>query len=129
MTYYVTAERYRWVGRATRPIAKGEEIFLTYVPTNNLREKRREQLQDGWDFKCECPKCSEGEDRYTQSLIDARNAGLMYEPRKSEPAAVFRDNFDQFRYTIIRRIQLLEEIAGSLDDEAGKSRRIELTFA
>ncbi|KAJ3554111.1 hypothetical protein NPX13_g10703 [Xylaria arbuscula] len=128
--YWVNPRSYRWVGVATRAIKKGEEMCIAYIPTHNLRFQRQAQLEERWGFRCACSKCKEGEDEYTQSLIDARNAGIPYESKRSEPAAYFEDNFDQFRDTIERRIALLREICESVKDgKEGESRRMELTFA
>ena len=48
------------ISRATRDIAKGEEIFQQYVPVKALPEVRLKQYQEGWGFECQCRLC-EGE--------------------------------------------------------------------
>lgn len=42
-----------------RPIKKGEQLFISYLPLNNemSREKRREKFTSSWAFVCTCEKC------------------------------------------------------------------------
>lgn len=44
---------------ATRPIAAGEEITLTYMDPLRPRAKRQHKLHDVWGFKCTCPACTQ----------------------------------------------------------------------
>jgi SET domain len=43
---------------AVKPIAVGEEITISYLPTTiQRRERRRQLLQARYLFECECPRC------------------------------------------------------------------------
>lgn len=42
--------------RATRPIAAGEEVFISYVDSEDSLQERQEQLRD-YGFVCECARC------------------------------------------------------------------------
>ncbi|EED16036.1 SET and MYND domain protein, putative [Talaromyces stipitatus ATCC 10500] len=43
--------------RAIRPIAKDEQIFISYVDTTYSVGTRRHELQERYRFECQCPKC------------------------------------------------------------------------
>ncbi|KCV70782.1 hypothetical protein H696_03132 [Fonticula alba] len=45
------------VFRAVRPIAVGEEVTISYVPTNRPVSTRRHQLREGYFFNCGCDRC------------------------------------------------------------------------
>ncbi|KAI1873157.1 uncharacterized protein JN550_003410 [Neoarthrinium moseri] len=55
--------------RATRPIKKGEEMFMKYIDVTNPLSVRQNELQDTYYFSCQCPKCKKGssfpEDTFT----------------------------------------------------------------
>ena len=42
---------------ATRPIEKGEEMFISYIDEMLPREERRRLLKESYLFDCECEKC------------------------------------------------------------------------
>ncbi len=42
--------------RATREVAAGEEVFLSYAPTELPYDERQKRLKF-WGFKCRCPRC------------------------------------------------------------------------
>ncbi|KAI0198385.1 hypothetical protein F4808DRAFT_436196 [Astrocystis sublimbata] len=63
----------RWVARANRHIATGEELTIAYTPPHEECETRKADLQKDWGFQCDCPKCTEGLDLYTTSLQRARD--------------------------------------------------------
>jgi SET and MYND domain-containing protein len=46
--------------RTIRPIAKNEEILITYVDTTEPYYMRQHALKTNWFFTCHCPKCQEG---------------------------------------------------------------------
>ena len=43
---------------AIRPIARDEQIVVSYVDATNPRHVRQKELQDKYFFECECSKCS-----------------------------------------------------------------------
>ncbi|KAF7187933.1 SET and MYND domain-containing protein 5 [Pseudocercospora fuligena] len=50
--------------RATKPIAAGEEILISYASNDNY-ELRQVLLEQQWGFTCDCPRCkAESEDEY-----------------------------------------------------------------
>lgn len=44
--------------RALRHIARGEQIFLSYIDATNPRHVRQKELQERYFFDCKCSKCS-----------------------------------------------------------------------
>jgi len=51
--------------RATRDVAAGEELTVSYLNDGQLlwpRERRRTELQQRWDFNCNCRRCAEAAD-------------------------------------------------------------------
>jgi len=45
------------ISRATKNIAKGEELFQVYVPVKPLIDARTLQYKNSWGFECNCPLC------------------------------------------------------------------------
>ncbi|KAK0656918.1 hypothetical protein B0T16DRAFT_318850 [Cercophora newfieldiana] len=45
------------ISRATKDIAKGEELFQTYIPVKPLPGARNEGFKS-WGFDCDCPLCT-----------------------------------------------------------------------
>ena len=40
-------------------IKKGEEVTASYIgDSGENTATRQERLRNGWDFECDCPKCS-----------------------------------------------------------------------
>jgi SET and MYND domain-containing protein len=48
----------RMVVKATRPIGKDEQVFVSYVDTTYCVTTRRRQLKQRYFFDCECLKCT-----------------------------------------------------------------------
>ncbi len=44
-----------------RPVSEGEELLISYVPTDMDLHERRSALKSGYGFECNCPKCSIGQ--------------------------------------------------------------------
>jgi hypothetical protein len=44
---------------AIEHIKKGEELTISYIPSNNWTKARRTQELQRWDFACSCPSCEE----------------------------------------------------------------------
>ncbi|KAI1419940.1 hypothetical protein F5Y12DRAFT_720131 [Xylaria sp. FL1777] len=129
LSYEVFEGTYRWVGRASRHIAKGEEILVTYLANHSRREERAKLAREVWGFSCDCPKCNDGIDTYTASLIRARNAANAFEPEKTEPPPIFVDDLEAMAERLKFRTELLREIVGSQKHHhEDPSRRRELTF-
>ena len=42
---------------ARRPIAAGEELFISYIDESLSRDERRALLRKQYLFECECTKC------------------------------------------------------------------------
>lgn len=55
--------------RAARPIAKDEEITISYATPYNPYNVRQEYLQEAFRFTCTCSRCQKGE-ATDQSLIE-----------------------------------------------------------
>ncbi|KAI1298542.1 hypothetical protein F5Y03DRAFT_398085 [Xylaria venustula] len=122
---------YRWVGTAKRDIAEGEEILVDYIPGHTIRIQRIEGLLGTWGFRCGCPKCIRGMDTYTASLIKARNAAaatLTGRPRANRYPK-FVDRFEEEKYRVKLRSDLLREIVAAQGNTEDTARRAELTYA
>ena len=52
------ANTFLFCARATKDIAAGEEILISYVPTEWPFAHRQEVLLDRYKFRCKCPRCS-----------------------------------------------------------------------
>lgn len=46
--------------RALRPIAKGEEIFISYIDATEPCRRRQRDLSERFYFQCRCGKCEKG---------------------------------------------------------------------
>jgi hypothetical protein len=46
--------------RTLKPIAKGEEIYISYIDTTNPYTRRQSELEARWFFACRCSKCQKG---------------------------------------------------------------------
>ncbi|KAI0869952.1 hypothetical protein GGS24DRAFT_511376 [Hypoxylon argillaceum] len=129
VTYVTNDTRARWVGRATRDISAGDELLISYVPTHRPTEQRQKTTQNSWGFLCDCPKCSEGLDTYTTSLLKARDITSGIEPGKTHPPA-YRNDIVETEGRIRTRIKLLRETVAEVGDtEESKWRRRQLAFA
>lgn len=53
-----SAPTYLFCCRATRDIAPGEEVLISYVPAEWSFENRQYVLHDRYRFWCKCPRCS-----------------------------------------------------------------------
>ncbi|EOD47967.1 putative set and mynd domain protein [Neofusicoccum parvum UCRNP2] len=64
--------------RALNPIAKDEEISISYVDPTNPFERRQTELRQRYHFACACTKCAHGaslrEDRWLPSTSDLQVA-------------------------------------------------------
>ncbi|KAJ8129079.1 hypothetical protein O1611_g4552 [Lasiodiplodia mahajangana] len=156
--YTTSAERRRWVGRATRDIRLGEELTISYLPLYHPTEERQASTMD-WGFKCLCDRCRGAEDTYTASLAEAlfladKTAQDKTEPDGTEPDGAepdgaepdrtepdgtepdrtqtyrFGDSFEEDDSRLRTRIALLRELVDREGDgEDSKWRRRELVHA
>lgn len=53
----ITFDGKRATLRALSPIAKGEQIFISYIDETQRQEVRREALAKTWFFQCLCSRC------------------------------------------------------------------------
>jgi hypothetical protein len=58
--------------RALRPISKGEEVTVSYLPLSHdtITHMRQKFLSEGYNFECTCPKCARPSKARAQSDID-----------------------------------------------------------
>ena len=61
-----TSQRRAGVGSfvAKRNIAAGEELFISYIDVYKSVPMRARELSENYLFRCECPMCTTGVDRY-----------------------------------------------------------------
>ncbi|PYH47591.1 S-adenosylmethionine-dependent methyltransferase [Aspergillus saccharolyticus JOP 1030-1] len=60
--------------KAIRPIAEGEQIFISYVDTTNPRWLRQKELQERYYFRCRCTKCETEEKEGKEGQGEAATA-------------------------------------------------------
>ncbi|KAI1185443.1 hypothetical protein F5B17DRAFT_432545 [Nemania serpens] len=129
VSYACSTKKNRWVGRARRDIAMGEELLIAYAPMHDTKRDRLAETKQAWNFDCHCAKCDEGLDAYTASLQTARDIAIGAELGRSKPPT-FEDDVDAMARKAHNRIELLTEIVSQgVDTYDGKCRRRELTFA
>jgi len=58
---------------ANRFITKGEEITISYLPTNWTRSKRQGNLSATYDFDCDCSRCKQEEEEESKDDSDEIN--------------------------------------------------------
>ncbi|RWA12582.1 hypothetical protein EKO27_g2538 [Xylaria grammica] len=130
LSYECSNEANRWVARAHRHIVAGEELFISYIPTHKATKGRQRTTLKQWGFTCGCDKCTAGVDRYTASLIQARDAANAFEPEKTAEPPIYPNNVEGMSEQLKLRIDCLKDIVGAQDgDDEDDSRRKELTFA
>ncbi|QSZ32902.1 hypothetical protein DSL72_002483 [Monilinia vaccinii-corymbosi] len=85
----ITFDGKRATLRALSPIAKGEQVFLSYIDETQRREVRQAALAETWFFNCNCDRCSFSSSVYSE---------LMTYPTISTPIldnlVPFRETFD-----------------------------------
>ncbi|KAI1127099.1 hypothetical protein F5Y10DRAFT_200230 [Nemania abortiva] len=125
--YVCDVKKLRWVGRAKRDIRQGEELLVTYSYCHDHTEQRLSNTRV-WGFECDCPRCHDGPDTYTDSLIRARDLVNGVEPQPAAPSLYADDNRSvEERYRT--RLELLREIVAKEGDAAEKKiRQRELVF-
>jgi len=75
----IESDRSTLVVRANCPIAKGAEVFITYLPTALLEEpgeQRRARLEGGRGFECACEKCRPERDALTGAAEAASSVAV-----------------------------------------------------
>ncbi|TRX89189.1 hypothetical protein FHL15_009887 [Xylaria flabelliformis] len=120
----------RWVGRASRNIAQGEELFVSYI-SNHAPTAQRQTNTTGWDFNCGCNKCLGGNDTYTAFLEDARDVANEAGVDWAMTLSPFVDDIKAMEERLLRRVNLLKQAnqpnaAGGTQDN---SHQKELIFA
>ncbi|KAL6708100.1 SET domain-containing protein 5 [Coniothyrium glycines] len=73
LSYYWNASRNRKIVYATRPIKKGEEVFVSYISLLLAQEDRQRYL-DRYGFKCHCEACAQ--ERVAMQLSDQRRTTI-----------------------------------------------------
>lgn len=106
--------------RATRIIAKGEEIFMPYLLPNVDNKIVQDQLQQIWGFKCDCELCdaesSTTTNQYRQRLQSHKrfNQIVNQDLKKlnidslDELYRKTRRNYDEQRFERLPHVALLE---------------------
>lgn len=54
-----------------RPVKRGQQLFISYVPLNNelSTEERQQKFKSSWDFRCNCEKCDPTNEAIDSVLI------------------------------------------------------------
>lgn len=111
---------------ASRPIAAGEEICVSYLPDRNLLvpASQRAKLLANWGFKCGCPRCSGFDDTRTM-LCPACHQGFVQPPLDAGDGADWShcDNCDlqSPAEEMCKAEAAVHEIADSLKNLKGNS--------
>ncbi|KAI1739107.1 hypothetical protein F4680DRAFT_449212 [Xylaria scruposa] len=111
----------RWAGRANRPIAKGEELNISYLSSHSLREERQEDAMTGWGFACTCTKCTGGPDNYTASLEQARD--IVNGLDRSRTTLAYQDDMNAMAIQIHTRVNSLRDIVKEASDPGERKWR------
>ncbi|KAI1735668.1 hypothetical protein F4680DRAFT_452756 [Xylaria scruposa] len=98
----------RWVGRASRNIAQGEQLFITYI-SNHAPTAERQINTNGWDFTCGCDKCLGANDTYTAFLEDARDVANNDGVDWARTLSPFVDDIQAMEERLLRRVNLLKQ--------------------
>ncbi|KAI0446400.1 hypothetical protein F4803DRAFT_568418 [Xylaria telfairii] len=121
----------RWVGRASRNIAEGEQLFIAYLAIHAPVAQRQAKSQQ-WGFNCACDKCLEKKDLYTSALEDARDIANNVEVEWAKPLSLHTNDVHNLEERLARRVDLLRQAndkQNEADKEKDKSPQKELIFA
>ncbi|GAB7338519.1 hypothetical protein MBLNU457_5269t2 [Dothideomycetes sp. NU457] len=66
--------------RSLRPIAKDEEVFITYIDCTNPYTVRQEELRDRYGFICACSKCQRKGSDETQTTVSPSSSRAIRKP-------------------------------------------------
>ncbi|KAI8947216.1 hypothetical protein F4801DRAFT_582629 [Xylaria longipes] len=129
VTYECNTYPDRWVGRANRHIAAGEELTISYISCYSLREERQWETATNWGFTCACTKCTGGLDTYTASLERARDIANGLDGSRARPE-IYGDNIEKMTNELHTRVDLLRDIVKqAANPEERKWRSRELAMA
>ncbi|KAI0474573.1 hypothetical protein F4859DRAFT_514428 [Xylaria cf. heliscus] len=120
----------RWIARANRDIATGEELTITYIASHSLSEERQADTSRGWGFNCACPKCSGGPDDYTASLERARDIVNGLDGSRARPTA-YGDDIGTMAKALLDRVTLLRDIVSQTnasDENKWRSREFAMAL-
>ncbi|CAJ1339035.1 unnamed protein product, partial [Effrenium voratum] len=89
---------------AAEPIEPGQELFTHYVELREVRQERRQRLQESYGFSCECSACqahSEDSDRRRKEMMRLKEiiAQDMQNP----------ENFDRGERSVKRVLKLFDQ--------------------
>ncbi|KAI1406939.1 SET domain-containing protein [Hypoxylon sp. FL1857] len=98
-----------WISRATRPIKKGEELTLSYIPPYPSRQRRQVGLRS-WGFECQCNRCRGWDEEYDTVLREAcREQGLF--PEGEDKVILPQEPGEEREQAMLRqRVALLERL-------------------
>ncbi|KAI0112822.1 SET domain-containing protein [Hypoxylon sp. NC0597] len=107
LSYTTTVVPGFWIATATRPIRKGTQLTVTYIPPFPSRDRRQATLQS-WGFTCRCIRCEGWDDDYDKELLEAcRLQGLVPEEAEGIPQEA---NEDPGHARLRRRIELTRKL-------------------
>ncbi|KAI0467591.1 hypothetical protein F4859DRAFT_239068 [Xylaria cf. heliscus] len=120
----------RWVGRANRNIAQGEQLFISYLAHHAPLADRQAKAR-AWDFSCGCDKCLERNDIYTAFLEDARDVANDAGMEWARTLAPHNNNIQHMEERLVRRVDLLKQAnqQNAANQEEDKCFQKELIFA
>ncbi|KAI1659339.1 SET domain-containing protein [Daldinia decipiens] len=108
--YTATAWTGHFICTPMRPIKKGEEITISYIPNQAPREKRQAALRKFWKFGCLCNRCEGWDLDYDVQLEEAYR--LQY-PNADEDTLLpgfIQGGREAEERRILRRAELLEAL-------------------
>ncbi|KAI3318519.1 SET domain-containing protein [Xylariaceae sp. AK1471] len=133
MWYLADIKRGRWVGRAARNIAAGEELTVSYLVNHASKAERHHNCQSSWGFTCGCKKCNGEPDTYTESLERAWDEASGRDGDDDEiQGHVYSDTVNAREIQVATRINLLRDIVKLTGDDGtavAKARKKELAIA
>ena len=111
---------------ANKSVDAGEELFISYIGTDILRESKsiRDEFLEGRDFNCACPKCSVSENEADPWLeeLDLRTRASISIQTNSEKRVSYIRNLLNVKQLIFRD---RKDILFTLCRELGNSGRPE----
>ncbi|GMF77822.1 unnamed protein product [Aspergillus oryzae] len=93
--------------KATRPIQKGDQIFISYIDATNPVKLRRSELRERYYFDCHCAKCAKD----------------LTEPEHSFLGPETQDDLSALEGAEIEAYELLNECSSAVETDPKKTAK------
>lgn len=95
--------------RALKPIAKDEEIFISYIDATNPFERRQTELRQRYHFDCVCKKCAEGPTLREDRWLTGSSSVQVVKPGSLEATAFSKLEQARGGSQYVQELQPIEE--------------------